>query len=187
MEVGMIAGIGAAAVVVLLVIWLAAAYNGFVRLRNSVEEGFATMDVYLKKRRDLVPNLVDTVKGYAAFESETLDKVVQARNAAAAAQSVADRVAGEELLTGALKQLFALAEAYPDLKAGENYRNLMDQLSTVENDIASGRKYYNAVVREFNTKVEVFPGNLVAAAFHFVRMPMFEAAEGDREAVKVEF
>lgn len=127
-----------------LALFVIGGYNGLVKLRNLVEEAFATMDVYLKKRYDLIPNLVETVKGYAAHEAGTLEKVVQARNMAASAGSMEDRIQGENMLTGALKNLFALAEAYPDLKANTNFMDLQAQLQKVEEDIANSRKYYNA-------------------------------------------
>ena len=145
------------AVVVIIVLWFIASYNGFIRLRNMVREAFSTMDVYMKKRYDLIPNLVETVKGYASHESSTFEKVISARNAAASAKSIEARVEGENALSGTLKSLFALAEAYPDLKANTNFLDLQKQLQLVETDIASSRKYYNAVVRDFNTKTEVFP------------------------------
>lgn len=188
MEAGFIAGIAAAVVVIILIVWFTAMYNGFVRMKNRIEEAFATMDVYLKKRYDLIPNLVETVKGYAAHEAGTLEKVVQARNMASSAGSVEDKVKGENMLTGTLKSLFAIAEAYPDLKANSNFIDLQNQLQRLEDEIASSRKYYNAVVKEFNTKTETFPSNLVAGLFHFKRRQMFEVpSEGERDAVKVSF
>lgn len=163
-------------------------YNSLVKLRNLVEEAFATMDVYLKKRYDLIPNLVETVKGYAAHESSTLEKVVQARNMAASAGSTEDRIKGENMLSGALKSLFALAEAYPDLKANTNFMDLQLQLQKVEEDIANSRKYYNATVREYNIKTEVFPYNIIASIFKFVRKPLYEVTEEEeRQNVKVQF
>lgn len=163
-------------------------YNSLVKLRNLVEEAFATMDVYLKKRYDLIPNLVETVKGYAAHEASTLEKVVQARNMAASAGSAEDRIKGENMLSGALKSLFALAEAYPDLKANTNFMDLQLQLQKVEEDIANSRKYYNATVREYNIKTEVFPYNIIAGMFKFVRKPLYEVSEeAERQNVKVQF
>ena len=180
--------IAVAVIAVLLVIWVIAAYNGFVRMRNRVEEGFSTMDVYLKKRYDLIPNVVETVKGYAAHEKETLDQVIRARNAAASAGTVEGRLEGEAALAGCLKSLFALSESYPDLKANANFMELQGQLRQVEEDIANARKYYNALVREFNTKTEVFPSSIIAGLFHFERKPLFEVNTAkERETVKVEF
>lgn len=170
------------------VLWVIGAYNGFIRMRNAVEEAFSTMDVYMKKRYDLIPNLVETVKGYAAHEAGTFEKVVQARNMAQNATTVEDRIKGENMLTGTLKSLFAIAEAYPDLKANTNFMDLQAQLQKVEEDIANSRKFYNAVVREFNTKVESFPSNIIAGIFGFIRKPMFEVSEeAERQNVKVQF
>jgi len=171
-----------------LALFVIGGYNGLVKLRNLVEEAFATMDVYLKKRYDLIPNLVETVKGYAAHEAGTLEKVVQARNMAASAGSMEDRIQGENMLTGALKNLFALAEAYPDLKANTNFMDLQTQLQQVEEDIANSRKYYNATVREYNIKTEVFPYNIIAGLFKFARKPLYEVTEeAERQNVKVKF
>lgn len=184
----MIAGIIIAAIVAILVIWVIASYNGFIKAKNNVEESFSTMDVYLKKRYDLIPNLVETVKGYAKHESETLNKVISARNMAEGASTVEDKIAGENMLTGTLRSLFAVAENYPDLKANQNFMDLQGQLKQVEEDIANARKYYNAVVKLFNNKCEMFPTNILAGIFHFDKKPMFEVeAEEERQNVKVEF
>jgi len=175
-------------IIVVVAIWVIAAYNGFIRLRNMVEEAFSTMDVYLKKRYDLIPNLVETVKGYAAHEAGTLEKVVQARNMAANATTIEGKIQGENMLGGMLKSLFAIAEAYPDLKANTNFLDLQAQLQRIEDEIANSRKYYNAIVKEFNTKVERFPSNIIAGIFNFTRKVMFEVNdETEREAVKVKF
>ena len=179
-------------VLVLLVLgtagWVISAYNGFISMRNKVEEAFATMDVYLKKRYDLIPNLVETVKGYATHEAGTFEKVTAARNMAAGATNIEDKIAGENMLQGALKSLFAVAEAYPDLKANLSFLDLQSQLKMLEDDIANARKYYNAVVKTFNTMVEVFPGNILANLFGFKRKTMFEVSEeSQRETVKVQF
>lgn len=177
-----------AVVVIGIGLFVIGAYNGLVKLRNLVEEAFSTMDVYLKKRYDLIPNLVETVKGYAAHEAGTLEKVVQARNMAASAGSIEDRIQGENMLTGALRSLFALAEAYPDLKANANFMDLQAQLQKVEEDIANSRKYYNATVREYNTRTEVFPYNIIAGLFKFTRKALFEVAEeAERQRVEVKF
>ena len=184
----MIVGIVIGAIVLILIIWFIAAYNGFVRLKNAIEEAFSTMDVYLKKRYDLIPNLVETVKGYASHEKETLERVMAARNAAASARTVEDKVQGENMLAGTLKTLFAVAEAYPDLKANTNFMQLQGELQRMEDEIANSRKYYNAVVKEFNTKRETFPSTIVAGMFHFEKQPLFEVASGaERENVKVQF
>ena len=175
-------------VVVLLLLWVIASYNKMVRGKNKVEEAFSTMDVYLKKRFDLIPNLVETVKGYAKHESETLEKVIAARNAAGNAKNMEERMQNEAALSGAMRNIFALAEAYPDLKANENFMDLQGQLKKVEEDIANSRKFYNAVVRNFNNMIMVFPGNIIAGAFHFEKQPMFEVADAaERENVKVSF
>ena len=175
-------------IVILLVIIFVVMYNGFIRLKNNCDEAFATMDVYLKKRYDLIPNLVETVKGYAAHESQTLEKVIAARNVAQNATSPEAKIAGENVLQGTLKSLFALTESYPDLKANQNFLELSDQLKAIEDDIANSRKYYNAVVNQFNTKCEVFPSNLIASMFHFEKKPMFEVNTAEeRENVKVSF
>ena len=163
-------------------------YNSFIKLKNSCEEAFSTMDVYMKKRFDLIPNLVETVKGYASHEKETLEKVMAARNGVQSAATVEEKMAQENVLTGTLKSLFAVAEAYPDLKANTNFLDLQNQLNLVEEDIENSRKYYNAVVKQFNTKCEVFPSNLIAGIFHFEKKPMFEVeAQEERQNVKVSF
>ena len=184
---GAIVGIVIAVIVVLILIWLASTYNGLIRKRNTCEEAFSTMDVYLKKRFDLIPNLVSTVKGYAKHESETLEKVIAARNSGAT-QTVEERMADENQITGALRQIFALSENYPDLKANQNFLDLQGQLKSIEADIANARKYYNGAVKEFNNACEQVPSNIVANMFHFERKPMFEVKEeAERENVKVEF
>lgn len=188
METGTIILIVILVVIVGSIGWFIAAYNGFIKLRNMVEEAFATMDVYMKKRYDLIPNLVETVKGYASHEKETLENVTKARNMAAGAETLEQRAAGENMLAGTLKTLFAVAENYPNLKANENFMDLQQQLQKVEEDIANSRKYYNAVVKEFNTAIQVFPNNIIAGMFHFEKKPMFEVeAAEERQNVKVEF
>ncbi len=180
--------IGAIVIVVILAIVVISMYNGFIKLKNNCEEAFATMDVYLKKRYDLIPNLVETVKGYASHEKETLAQVIEARNMAQGATTVEEKLAGENQLQGTLKTLFAVAESYPDLKANTNFLDLQNQLKAVEEDIANSRKYYNAVVKQFNIKCESFPSNLIAGIFHFDKKPMFEVdAEEERKNVKVSF
>lgn len=177
-----------AVVVIAIALFVIGGYNGLVRLRNLTEEAFSTMDVYLKKRYDLIPNLVETVKGYAAHEASTLEKVVQARNMAASAGTMEERIRGENMLTGALRSLFALAEAYPDLKANANFMDLQAQLQKVEEDIARARTNYNATVREYNTKTEVFPYNIIVGIFNFTRKALFEVAgEEERQRVEVKF
>lgn len=175
-------------IIVVIAIAFVVMYNGFIRLKNQCDEAFATMDVYLKKRYDLIPNLVETVKGYAAHEKETLQGVIEARNMAAGAATLEEKAAGEKALTGNLRGLFAIAENYPDLKANTNFLDLQNQLKAVEDDIANSRKYFNAVIREFNTKCEAFPTNLIASMFHFEKKAMFEVESAvERENVKVSF
>lgn len=175
-------------IVVLAVIWLISSYNGFVMLRNKTEEAFSAMDVSLKKRYDLIPNYVETVKGYAKHESETLEKVVNARNMAMTASTPEERIEKDSLLTGSLRSLFAVAESYPELKANTNFLELQRQLSNIEEEIAGARRYYNGVVNKFNTKTEMFPGNLIAGLFGFRRKPLYEVSGvEERENVKVSF
>ena len=176
------------AILFIIIIWVIAAHNGFVKLKNSIEEAFSTMDVYLKKRYDLIPNLVETVKGYASHEKETLERVMAARNMAASATTLEDKVQGENMLAGTLKTLFAVAEAYPDLKANANFMELQGELRRMEDEIANSRKYYNAVVKTYNTKREVFPSVIIAGMFHFEKKPLFEvSAAEERQNVKVQF
>lgn len=175
-------------IVTVVVVWLIVSYNGFVKMRNKTEEAFSTMDVSLKKRYDLIPNYVETVKGYAKHESETLQGVVEARNMAMTASTPEERIQKENILTGSLRSLFAVAENYPDLKANANFAELQRELSDIEDEIAGARRYYNGVVNKFNTKTEVFPSNLVAAMFGFKRKPLYEVNDAaERENVKVSF
>ncbi len=175
------------AVIVIVVLWFISTYNRFVSLRNRVEEAFSTMDVYLKKRYDLVPNLVETVKGYAKHESSTFENVVKARNMAMGAQTLEERAKGENMLSGTLKSLFALAESYPELKANQNFIDLQNQLTSIENDIVNSRKWYNAIVREFNIAREAFPSTIVAGIMHLEKKQMFEIDSAERQNVKVQF
>ncbi len=174
-------------ILVLLILYLIASYNGMIGLRNTVKEAFSTMDVYLKQRWDLIPNLVETVKGYAKHEKSTLEGVVKLRNSAYDNMTPEEKIEANKSLSHGITKIMALAESYPDLKANENFRDLSNQLSKVEADIANARKYYNAVVRRFNNKVEMFPGNIVAGIFHFKAEKMFEIESSERENVKVEF
>lgn len=184
MQYTLIALIALAAV---LALYLTSTYNKFITLRNLKDEGFATMDVYLKKRYDLIPNLVETVKGYASHEKETLEKVISARNMAASATGMEEKMKGENALAGTLKSLFAIAESYPDLKANQNFMDLQKQLQSIETDIAQSRKYYNGVVKSYNTKTELFPASLVAGIFGFKKASYFEIEEGERAGVQVSF
>lgn len=164
-------------------------YNNFVKLRMRTKEAWADIDVQLKRRYDLIPNLVSTVKGYASHESETLEKVTQARSAAMGAGTIAEHGAAENMLAGALKSLFAVSESYPDLKANENFLELQKELSDTENKVQASRRFYNANARDLNTSVEMFPGNIIAGMFHFEKEEFFDLEDGDeaKEAVKVEF
>jgi LemA protein len=183
-----IAGIIIIAVIAVIVIWFITAYNSFIRARTTVEEAFSTMDVYMKKRFDLIPNLVETVKGYASHERETLQNVVNARAQVAGAASLSERAKSENMLSDTLKTLFAVAENYPDLKANQNFLELQSELRRAEEDIANSRKYYNAVVKNYNNRCQMFPSNLVASLFHFTPKTMFEVASAaERENVKVDF
>ncbi len=176
-----------AALVILIAIIITAVYNSFVGIRNKAEEAFATMDAYLKKRWDLIPNLVETVKGYAAHEKETLEAVINARNMAVSSSNLGELKQNEQALSAGLKSLFALSESYPDLKANENFINLQNQLQAVENDILQARKYYNAVVRQYNTKKELFPQSLIASMMHLEKKEYFDIDESERGSVKVSF
>ena len=173
---------------IIFVIWLVSTYNNFVRLKNAIEEAFSTMDVYLKKRYDLVPNFVETVKGYAKHEKETLEKVIAARNACETAWSTEEKMENEARLTSVLKQLSVVIEKYPELKADKNFIELQNTLKNLENEIAASRKYYNGVVKQYNTKREVFPSNLIAKMFNFDKKPLYEVDSAEeRKNVKVEF
>jgi LemA protein len=175
------------AVVVLLVLYLIITYNGLVKLRNRVDNAWAQIDVQLKRRLDLVPNLVETVKGYAAHEKTTLEAVITARNAAMAAQGPRAEAAAENVLSGALRQLFALSESYPDLKANQNFLNLQEELTATEGRVAYARQFYNDGVLKYNTKIQQFPTVLVASPFGFKEREYFEAEEAARDVPRVQF
>jgi LemA protein len=162
-------------------------YNGLVQLKVRAESAWSDIDVQLKRRHDLVPNLVETVKGYAAHERGTLESVVDARSRAMSAQGPASRAEAENMLTGALKSLFALAEAYPQLRAAENFGQLQQQLAGIEDAIQNARRYYNAVVRDLNTKIQQFPSNLIARTFGFREREFFEIDDGERAVPRVSF
>jgi LemA protein len=175
------------AIVVLLIAYLVLAYNGLVSLRNRIENAWAQIDVQLKRRYDLIPNLVETVKGYAAHERETLDAVIRARNVALAAEGPKDQAAAENMITGALKSVFALSEAYPDLKANQNFLNLQEELTGTEGRIAYARQFYNDTVYRYNTKIQSVPANIVANQFNFSERQYFEVDEASRGNVEVDF
>ncbi len=187
MSTGLIIGIIIAVIVVLIILWVVTTYNKLIKLRTQCEEGFSTMDVYLKKRFDLIPNLVSTVKGYAKHEAETLEKVMEARNSGVS-KTTEERLNDENQISGALRQLFAVAENYPNLKANTNFLDLQGQLKEIEQDIANSRKYYNGCVKIFNTKCMTIPSNIIANFAHFEKKPMFEVDDSaERNNVKVEF
>jgi LemA protein len=174
------------AIIVLIFIYAFSLYNSFVKLNNRVKEAFSTMDVYLKKRWDLIPNIVETVKGYMEYEKDTLKKVIELRNSTYDKMSSDEKIRANEQLTSGINKIMALVEDYPDLKASENFKDLSNQLTKVEDDIANARKYYNGVVRIYNNKVEMFPSNIFANIFGYKSKTMFEANETERETVKVE-
>lgn len=179
--------IGIIAVIAIAVI---AMYNGLVTLSQRVKEAWADIDVQLKRRYDLIPNLVNTVKGSSNFESSTLEKVVEARSKAMGAGTTAEHAAAENMLTGALKSIFALAESYPDLKSNQNYLSLQSELSDTENKIQASRRFYNSNVMAYNTKIQTVPSNIIAKMFSFTEKEFFELAEGEsaaRNPVEVKF
>ena len=176
------------AIIAVVVIWIIGMYNSLVRQRNEVENAWAQIDVQLKRRHDLVPNLVETVKGYAKHEREALEAVIRARSAAVSAQGVEQTAAAENMLTGALRQLFALSEAYPDLKANTNFLALQEELTSTENKIAFARQFFNDRTMSYNTSTETFPSNIIAGMFNFNKKPLFELTdEAQREVPKVAF
>ncbi len=174
--------LGIAAVLAFIVIGI---YNGLVSKRQRCNQAFADIDVQLKQRQNLVPNLVETVKGYASHEKETLDAVVKARNSAVSANSAGEMAQAENMLSGALGKLFALSEAYPDLKANENFINLQDELSVIEDKIAAARRFYNSAVQDYNTAREQFPGSIIAGSFNFEAREFFDLGVEDRTSMSV--
>src|ERR1700674_1037577 len=175
-------------VLVVLIIWAIAMYNGLVRLKVQCDNAWADIDVQLKRRYDLIPNLVETVKGYAAHEKGTLEAVINARNQAMAATGPADKAAAENVLSGTLKSLFALSEAYPQLRAIEGFTSLQNSLAQIEETVQNARRYYNAVVRDLNTKILQFPSNIFAGMLGFKQREFFEVTSAaEREAPKVSF
>ncbi len=172
---------------VLIALIVISIYNGLVKMRERVDASWSDIDVQLKRRHDLIPNVVETVKAYATHERETLEGVIRARNQAMSAAGPEDQAQAENMLTGALKSLFALSEAYPDLKANRNFLELQDTLRNLEDQIQNARRYYNAVVRDYNTKIRQIPANIVANAFRFEAREFFEIEEGERAVPKVSF
>jgi LemA protein len=171
--------------IVLLVLWIIMIYNGLVAMRQRVNQAYADIDVQMKQRHDLIPNLVETVKGYASHERGTLDAVVQARNAAitAGAGGVAAQAAAENVLSGALRQLFALSEAYPDLKANQNFQQLQSELSDIENKLAAARRFFNNAVQEYNTGIQQFPAVLLAGSLGFAPKEFFDVGVEERKVI----
>ncbi len=179
-------------VILLAIIFFALAYNGVIRLRNRVDQAWSQIGVQLTRRHDLIPNLVETVKGYAAHERETLEGVIQARNTAVQAQQSAQagpeqQAQAENMLTGALRQLFALSERYPDLKANQNFLALQEELTSTEDRISYARQFYNDSVQNYNTRIQTFPRNLIAGMFNFTPRQFFQAEEGAQDVPKVQF
>lgn len=178
-------------IIAIVVLWLVVAYNGFVRIRNRAQEAWADIDVQLKRRYDLIPNLVETVKGYATHEKEAFENVTRARAAALGAEqggNPAEIAKAENMLTSALKSVFAVAEAYPDLKANQNFLELQRELSDTENKIQAARRFYNTNVRDMNTAIQTFPNNIIAGAFGFGDMDFFELEEeAAKDPVAVNF
>lgn len=173
---------------IILVIWIWASYNAFVKLKNNVDESYSTMDVYMKKRYDLIPNLVETVKGYAKHEEKTLEGVMQARYSCMSANNIEEKAKYENMLSGTLKSLFAVSENYPNLKADQNFIDLQNSLKSLEEEIATSRKYYNGCVKTYNIKRESFPSNIIAKWFKFGKRDLFEITEvEERNAPKVDF
>jgi len=175
-------------IAVIIVCWGIGARNNFVKMRNSYEEAFSSIDVQLKKRYDLIPNLVETVKGYAKHESGTLERVIAARNHAVSANTTADKIEADAELSNAIKSINIVAERYPDLKANSNFNNLSNQLTSIENQLADYRRYYNAKIKAFNTARELFPKSIIANMMHLEKQPYFELTdEAERQAPKVQF
>jgi len=172
-------------IVVVIALAVMVIYNGLIAKRQTVNQAFADIDVQLKQRQNLIPNLIETVKGYAAHEKETLDAVIAARNSATSANSVGEKAAAEGMLSGALGKLFALSEAYPDLKANTNFLDLQDELSTIEDKLAAARRFYNSAVGDYNTSKEQFPGVLIANSFGFEEREFFDVGTEAREDLSV--
>jgi LemA protein len=174
-------------IVAVLAVAVAGIYNSIITLKNKCDEAWSDIDTQLKRRYDLIPNLVETVKGYAAHESQTLENVIKARNMAMQAGTVQEKENAENMITGALKSLFALSESYPELKANENFMNLQSTLKEIEEHIQLSRRYYNATARDFNIKIEVFPNNIFANMFGFKKRDFFQINADEKENVKVSF
>lgn len=174
-------------VVGIFVLYIVVIFNGLVQLRNRVSEAWSDIDVQLKRRYDLIPNLVNTVKGYATHESGVFEKVTAARTAAMQATTPGSKAEAENMLSGTLKSLFAVTEAYPDLKANQNFLELQRELSDTENKVQAARRFYNGNVLELNNKIDMFPSNIIAGMFAFTKREFFEVADGEKDPVKVQF
>ncbi len=176
-----------AGLIVLAVLFVLGTYNALVTLKARIKEAFSNIDIQLKRRIDLIPNLVETVKGYAKHEKQVFENVTKARSSLMNAGSMEDKAQANNMLTDALKSLFAVAEAYPDLKASDTFKELQRQLEDTEDKIAYSRQFYNSNVLEYNTKIQTFPSNLIASMFHFTQEDFFEATEEERKSMKVSF
>jgi LemA protein len=174
-------------ILAIIIIWFIAVFNGIIRLRNRTQEAWSDIDVQLKRRHDLIPNLIETVKGYAAHEKGVFEKVTQARAEAISAKGPADASEKENVLTGALKSVFAVAENYPELKASENFQKLQDELTDTEDKIEAARRFYNGNVRDFNIKIQMFPNSLVAGMTGSKAFELFQTAEDEKEVPQVKF
>lgn len=172
------------AVIALIVLWIISIYNNMVRLRNNRENAFSNIDVQLKQRYDLVPQLVSTVKGYATHEKELLERITEARSACLSANSINDKISANNMLSNALNGLKVSVEAYPDLKANQNFMQLQTELSDIENKLAAARRFFNSATKELNNAVQTFPGNLLAGMFGFHKEPMFEVAQEERSTIE---
>ena len=175
------------AIMVLAILWLIGVYNGLIKSKNRTDEAWSDIDVQLKRRHNLIPNLVETVKGYAKHEKELFENVTKARTMAMQANGAEDKGKAENMLAGTLKSLFAVAEHYPDLKANENFAKLQDELTDTENKIQAARRFYNGQVRDFNTKIQVFPTNMIAGVLKFKAFDFFEIEEQEKKNVEVKF
>ena len=182
-------GVGLILIIILaaVALWIIAIYNGLITFKNRVDEAWSDIDVQTKRRYDLIPNLVNTVKGYAAHEKQVFEDVTNARSRAMGAGTTADKAQAENMLTGALKSLFAVAEAYPDLKANQNFLELQRELTDTEDKIQAARRFYNGNVRDFNIKIEVFPNNIIAGMLKLTKREFFETSEEQKNPVEVKF
>ena len=183
----MIAAIIIVAVIAVILIWGISTYNGLVRTRNKADEAESGIDAHLKQRYDLIPNLVETVKGYAKHESQTLEAVIKARNSAMSATTIEDKDNANNVLSGTLKSLFALSESYPDLKANANFLDLQKQLQSIETDLLNARKYYKEVARSLNDSIMMFPSSIIASMFHFQKREYVQIEQEARQRVEVKF